>query len=492
MRKIKTIQEIIGTIPILQTRGATDKPIKSLCFDTRDVQDDALFVAQKGTQTDGHLFIEQAVSKGAVCIVAEQLPEKLQDNITYLQVKSSPCTLALLASNFYDNPSRKLKLIGITGTNGKTTTATLLWHLFSDLGFKTGLLSTIENKIGQTSISSTHTTADAIQINRLLSQMAEEGCSYCFMEVSSHAIVQQRICGLEFAGGVFTNLTHDHLDYHKTFKEYINAKKLFFDNLPKTAFALANTDDPNGKIMLQNTSAQRKTYSLYTADCDFKAKLNENTMEGINLSIDNQNVWFQLVGKFNAYNLLSIYATAVLLGMDKEEVLQKMSLLKSAKGRFTVIRDKDISLIIDYAHTPDALSNVLQTIQDVIVQDQEIITVVGCGGNRDKSKRPTMAKIACQLSSKVILTSDNPRGEDPKKILNDMLEGVPAKDEHKVFVIDDRKQAIKMALTMAKPKTIVLIAGKGHEKYQEINGVKYDFDDMEIAKTYLQNLNLNK
>jgi UDP-N-acetylmuramoyl-L-alanyl-D-glutamate--2,6-diaminopimelate ligase len=481
---MKTIKEIINDITILHIAGSIEKQIEAICFDTRNVKESSLFVAQKGTKVDGHNYIEQAIDKGAVCIVVEQLPEKLQEKITYLQVKSTPHTLALLSCNFYDNPSKRLKLIGITGTNGKTTTATLLYQLFTNFGFKTGLLSTIENKIGRLTVASTHTTPDAIQINQLLAQMVSEGCEYCFMEVSSHAIVQERITGLYFAIGVFTNITHDHLDYHKTFKEYLAAKKLFFDNLSKTALALVNIDDPNGKIILQNVHAQSKTYSLQTVHCDFKAKINENTLDGINLTVDNENIWFRLVGKFNAYNLLSIYATASLLGIDKEEILKKMSMLKSAEGRFSIFRNHDIIVIVDYAHTPDALLNVLNTIREITNGDQIITTIIGCGGDRDKTKRPEMAKIACQLSDKVIFSSDNPRNEDPASIIDDMMKGVQNDDN--VFVIIDRKQAIKIAIMTAKKGEIILIAGKGHEKYQEINGVKYNFDDIEITKKYLK------
>ena len=484
---MKTIEELTHNITIIRHVGTEHAPsLQGIAFDTRDIQPNYLFVAQKGTNTDGHNYINQAIENGATCIVAEHLPETLHENVTYLQVKSSANALALLACNFYENPSHKLKLIGVTGTNGKTTTVTLLYRLFTHLGYPCGLLSTVENKIGLTTIPSTHTTPDAVQINRLLSEMVSQGCQYCFMEVSSHAIVQQRIDGLHFTGGVFTNITHDHLDYHKTFKEYIAAKKLFFDNLPKTAFALSNMDDANGKVMLQNTEAQRKTYSLQTVNCDFKARMNENTLDGINLSIDKENVWFQLVGKFNAYNLLSIYAVAVLLGMEKKEVLQQMSLLEAAEGRFAVLRQKGMTVVVDYAHTPDALLNVLNTIREIRKNNQQIITVVGCGGNRDKTKRPEMAKIAYDLSDTVFFTSDNPRNENPDAILADMLKGIENEDDSKVFVISDRKQAIKLAIATAQKTDIVLIAGKGHEKYQEINGVKHHFDDVEEGKKYLR------
>jgi UDP-N-acetylmuramoyl-L-alanyl-D-glutamate--2,6-diaminopimelate ligase len=489
---MNTIKELTKNIPIFQTvHGKFNSKIAGIAFDTREVRKNYIFVAQKGTKTDGHNYIEQAIEKGATCIVAERLPEKLNENITYLEVKSSPFALSVLACNFYENPSQRLALIGVTGTNGKTTIATLLYRLFTNLGYKCGLLSTIENKIGETTIAATHTTPDAIQINQLLSEMVLQGCQYCFMEVSSHAIVQQRIAGLHFTGGIFTNITHDHLDYHKTFKEYIAAKKLFFDNLPKTAFALSNIDDTNGKVMLQNTVAERKKYSLQTVNCDFKAKINENTFDGINLSLDNENVWFKLVGKFNAYNLLSIYAAAVLLGMDKKEVLQAMSMLDAAEGRFSILRHNKITVIVDYAHTPDALQNVLNTICEIRKKEQKIITVVGCGGDRDKTKRPQMAKIACKLSDMIIFTSDNPRSEDPDAILADMTSGIA--DDVNIFINRDRKEAIKTAISSANSGDIILIAGKGHEKYQEINGIKHDFDDMKVAKYYLEKLtNKNK
>ena len=482
---MRVIKELIHNMSIIMIEGSVEKQIEGICFDAREVKDSCLFVAQKGTTADGHNFIGQAIENGATCIVVERMPESLEKGITYLQVESSPHALAILACNFYNNPSHNLKLIGITGTNGKTTTATLLYRLFTNLGFTCGLLSTVENKIGETTINATHTTPDAVHINQLLSQMLDNGCRYCFMEVSSHAIVQDRIGGLHFTGGIFTNITHDHLDYHKTFKDYIAAKKLFFDHLPKTAFALSNIDDSNGKVMLQNTQAKRKTYSLQTVDCDFKAKINENGLEGINLSIDNENVWFQLAGKFNAYNLLSIYAAAVLLDIDKKEALRVMSMLKPAEGRFSLLRETGKTVIIDYAHTPDALLNVLNTIVEIRKNNQKIITVIGCGGDRDKTKRPEMAKIAHKLSDMLILTSDNPRSEDPDAIIEDMLKGIADEEQQNVFINRDRRQAIKLAISTAKTEDIVLIAGKGHEKYQEINGVKSHFDDDEIAKEYL-------
>ena len=497
---MKTIEELIKDINIVRIVGATDKLIDKICFDTREVGSSSLFVAVKGTTTDGHLFINQAVERGGKCVVGEldfgDLGDKWNKedfgDVTYIQVRASGEALGILGRNFYDNPSGKIKLVGVTGTNGKTTIATLLYNLFTNLGFKCGLLSTIENKIGGNTLKSTHTTPDVIEINRLLSEMIVHGCEYCFMEVSSHAIVQNRIYGLNFVGGIFTNISHDHLDYHKTFKEYIQAKKMFFDNLPKTAFALTNIDDNNGKVMLQNTQAKRKTYSLQTVNCDFKAKINEISMEGINLNIDNENVWFRLTGRFNAYNLLAVYSGARLLLGEKgtnERILEEMSLLEAAQGRFSVINKNFKTVIIDYAHTPDAVENVLNTIHDIKKNNQKITTVIGCGGDRDKTKRPQMAKISQMLSDKVILTSDNPRSENPQDIISDMLQGVIFPDLPNMLVIEDRKQAIKTAIAMAGKGDIILIAGKGHEKYQEIKGVKYEFDDFKIAENYLNILN---
>ena len=480
---MKTIKELTKNISVVRWVETGHAPsLQGIAFDTREVQQDYLFVAQKGTNTDGHNYINQAIENGATCIVAERLPEVLHENITYLQVASSSQALGVLASNFYDNPSEQLQLVGVTGTNGKTTTVTLLHALFCDLGYKAGLLSTIENKINQKTVPATHTTPNAIKINQLLREMVDEGCQYCFMEVSSHAIVQQRIAGLHFAGAAFSNITHDHLDYHKTFKEYIAAKKLFFDNLPKTAFALTNIDDANGKVMLQNTQAQRKTYSLQNAACDFKAKLQECSLDGINMTVDGTDAWFRLIGKFNAYNLLCIYSIARLLGIEKAEALTRISKLEPAQGRFAAIENGGITVVIDYAHTPDALLNVLNTLNAICKKSQEIVCVFGCGGDRDKTKRPEMAAIACKLSRRVIITSDNPRTENPNEIIADIYKGVPKDAEHKVILIEDRRQAIKAAIATAKADSIVLIAGKGHENYQEINGIKHHFDDMEIAK----------
>ncbi|MDR1792678.1 MAG: UDP-N-acetylmuramoyl-L-alanyl-D-glutamate--2,6-diaminopimelate ligase [Bacteroidales bacterium] len=486
---MKNLKELLENISVKRLVGTDNREVSAIGFDTRNILPHSLFVAQKGTLTDGHQFIENAIEKGAEVIVCQQIPNNLKVNITYIEVADSADCLGKMASAFYGHPSQKLKLVGITGTNGKTTTVTLLHNLFTLMNCPSGLLSTIENKIGQTVLPSTHTTADAVKINELLSQMVEKGCQYCFMEVSSHAIVQQRIAGLTFAGGIFSNITPEHLDYHKTFKEYIAAKKKFFDNLPKEAFALVNIDDKNGKVMLQNTHAVKKTYSLYSLNCDFKAKIRQITLEGINLIIDNEDVWFRLTGEFNAYNLLAIYATAGLLGLPKDEILRKESMLLPAEGRFTTLLGENLTAIVDYAHTPDALENVLTTIEKLATQGQEIITVVGCGGDRDKSKRPLMAKIACLHSNRVILTSDNPRTENPDAILSEMESGIPPNYEDNVLIISHRRQAIKTALTTASKNSIVLIAGKGHEKYQEINGIKEPFDDVEEVCKYL---NINK
>lgn len=483
---MKTWQDIIKGININQLIGKIPQKVSAICFDTRQVIKNSVFVAQKGTKVDGHQFVNQAIDAGAICVVVEVIPENIRENVCYIQVENSSLVLAIMADNFYDHPSQKLRLVGITGTNGKTTTVTLLYRLFLSMGKKVGLLSTIENRINEEVIPSTHTTPDSVKINEMLAKMVDAGCEYCFMEVSSHAIVQNRISGLHFTGALFSNITHDHLDYHKTFAQYRDAKKLFFDNLPATAFALTNLDDANGIVMLQNTVAKKYTYSLNNAACDFKAKIIECNIEGTQLRIAGDDVWFRLVGKFNSYNLLAIYATSVLLGIDKHLVLLKMSLLEAAEGRFFTMRGKNVTVIVDYAHTPDALQNVLETINAVSKPEQEIITVVGCGGDRDKTKRPEMAKIACKLSNRVVLTSDNPRTEDPNEILADMEKGVSAAYEPTTLVIPDRKQAIKSAIVQAKNNSIVLIAGKGHEKYQDINGVKHHFDDVEEAQKYIK------
>ncbi len=482
---MKTLKDILFKTAIINIIGSTNREISSVCFDSRKVIQKSLFVAVKGTKVDGHKFIKQAIDNGADAIVCETLPENIKNEITYIKVKDSSYVLGYIASNFYDNPSYKLKLIGITGTNGKTTTVSLLYDLFHSLGYKPGLLSTIHNKINGEVLKTNHTTPDAVKINYLLGLMVDKGCTHCFMEVSSHAIVQNRIAGLKFTGAIFSNITHEHLDYHKTFEEYIKAKKKFFDNLPPDAFALSNIDDKNGKIMLQNTKASKYTYSLKST-ADFKGKIIENQLEGLKLNIDGKDVWCRLVGKFNAYNLLAVYAAAVLLKEDKSEILTIMSNLKTVEGRFDYIKnDKNITAIVDYAHTPDALKNVLNTILKLKNKKQKIITVFGAGGDRDKQKRPIMAKFACDKSDTVILTSDNPRTEDPNIIIEDMKKGIEKSHLKDVLIITNRKQAIKTAYAIAKPGDIILVAGKGHEKYQEINGVKYPFDDKEILREIL-------
>jgi len=472
------LKQLFSGIVIQHTIGNTNTNITTVVFDSRKVQKDCLFVALSGTQVDGHQFIEQAIQKGAIAVACKILPDEreLFKGIIFLQVEDTASALGLIARNFYDSPSSKLNLVGITGTNGKTTSVTLLYNLFTNLGYKVGLLSTVHNKIGDRTILATHTTPDALTINSLLQEMVAEGCEYVFMEVSSHAIHQNRIKGLHFRGGIFTNLSHDHLDYHKTFKSYIYAKKKFFDDLPKSAFALTNIDDKQGRVMVQNTKAHIATYSLKKL-ADYKAKILENRMEGLHLTINNQELFCRLVGVFNAYNLLAAYAAGHLLEAEPQNLLRLLSNLKAAEGRFdTIIQSGKIG-IVDYAHTPDALENVLDTIKKVAKKSQKIITVVGCGGDRDKTKRPIMAKVACNKSDMVILTSDNPRTEEPYSILKEMEKGVPEIAEHKVLVIEDRTQAIKTACKLANKEDIILVAGKGHEKYQEINGKKFPFDD---------------
>ncbi|MCL2413651.1 MAG: UDP-N-acetylmuramoyl-L-alanyl-D-glutamate--2,6-diaminopimelate ligase [Bacteroidales bacterium] len=476
---MKKLTYIIENLSVENIIGTTDSVVVELCFDSRKVKQGTCFFAISGMNVDGHSFIENAVEKGANSIVCETLPEKLSENVTYIQVKSSSYAMGICASNFYNNPSEKLKLVGITGTNGKTTTTTLLHELYTKLGYKAGLLSTIENKIGTKILPSELTTPDAIEVNKILSEMVDEGCSHAFMEVSSHSVVQHRIAGLRFTGAIFSNITHDHLDYHKTFDNYIKAKKKFFDDLPKTAFALTNTDDRNGSVMLQNTDAKKYTYALKSM-ADFRCKIIENSLTGLHLLIDKTDVYCRLVGTFNAYNFLAIYATAILLGENEQDVLAIMSNLQTAEGRFETIKSASgIIGIIDYAHTPDALENVLSTINDVRAGNETLITVVGCGGDRDKTKRPIIAKIACKMSDKAILTSDNPRTENPQTILDEMNKGVEPQEKSKVLTISDREEAIRTACMLARSGDIILVVGKGHEKYQEINGVRYDFDDKE-------------
>ena len=483
---MKTLKDILYKTAIISASGVMDKKIGTICFDSRLIKKDGLFVAVKGTKVDGHLFIDEVIQQGASVIVCEKLPLKKNKDVSYIQVKDSSSALGQIASNFYDNPSSELVLIGVTGTNGKTTIASLLHDLFSNLGYKSGLLSTIINKIHDKKINATHTTADAIQINSLLRQMINESCDYCFMEVSSHAISQNRITGLTFKGGIFTNLTHDHLDYHKSFAEYLKVKKSFFDNLPSEAFALSNIDDKNGKVMLQNTKAKKYTYSI-TSIADFKGMILENQFDGLQLRINNNDVWCRLTGIFNAYNLLAVYATAILSGKNTSEVLTAISELKSVKGRFEILRSRqNITAIVDYAHTPDALKNILDSISAIRTGNEQLITVIGAGGNRDKEKRPLMGKIAADKSNIVIITSDNPRFEEAEVIIQEIKNGVSPVHFKKVITNEKRDEAIKTACTMAKPGDIILVAGKGHETYQEIKGVKYPFDDMQILKQLLE------
>lgn len=477
---MKILKDILYKAGIINVAGTVDIGITDICFDSRLVKEGSLFVAVKGTQSDGHSFIPYVSAKGAVAIVCEVLPLDIYSGITYVQVQNSSSALAHIASNYFENPSEKLKLIGVTGTNGKTTTATLLFHLFRSLGYKCGLLSTIKNQINETVISATHTTPDPLQLNSLLSEMVSENCTHVFMEVSSHSVVQKRTDGLVFAGGVFTNITHDHLDYHKTFENYIKAKKEFFDNLSSHAFAIVNADDKNGMVMLQNTRASKYTYAMRSM-ADYRCKLIENDFSGLLINIDGQEVVCRLVGSFNAYNLTAAYATAILLGEQKIDILSALSVLGPVEGRFDFITSPGkITGIIDYAHTPDALKNVLSTIHDINGGLGRVITIVGCGGDRDKTKRPIMAKIACEMSDKVILTSDNPRSEDPVEIINQMEKGISISDKRKAISITDRKEAIKTAVSFAQPGDVILVAGKGHEKYQEIKGVRSPFDDKKI------------
>lgn len=476
----KVLRDIVYGISLQKVIGSTEVAVESLTLDSRNANAGTLFFAVSGTRFDGHDFIPKVIEQGCKAIIAEkEIP--VQEGVTLIVTGNSHKAAGIVAGNFYGEPSRQLKLVGITGTNGKTTTTTLLYNLFSGLGYKTGLLSTVVNKIGQEEIPSTHTTPDPIALNALLAKMVDENCEYCFMEVSSHAIHQYRIAGLEFAGGIFTNITHDHLDYHNTFREYLDVKKRFFDELPAAAFALTNVDDKNGRVMVQNTRAKVVTYALKTP-ADYKVKVLENQFSGLVLNINGREIWSRLIGDFNAYNLLTVYSTAVLLGEDEDEVLRVLSALESVEGRFQYfVSASGVTAIIDYAHTPDALENVLKTIANIRTKNETLYTIVGCGGDRDKAKRPEMAKIACEWSDKVILTSDNPRSEDPNQIIEEMSEGVPGHHFKKTLSVVDRKQAIKTAISMAEKGDIILIAGKGHEKYQEINGVKHDFDDRQIA-----------
>lgn len=482
------LKDILYKVTINAVVGSTSITVGKIEFDSRQIEVNDIFVAISGTITDGHNFIEKAIKDGATAIICEVLPDNLQDGVTYIEVVNSNQAMAYMAANFYGHPSENLKLVGVTGTNGKTTVSSLLYQLFKKAGYKVGLLSTVKIMVDNTTYKATHTTPDSLTINRYLKMMNDEGVEFCFMEVSSHGIHQSRTEGLKFEGGIFTNLSHDHLDYHDTFAEYRDVKKRFFDQLPKDAFALTNIDDKNGLVMFQNTAAKKYTYALKNY-ADYRAQILENEFSGLLLKLNDSELWTRLIGSFNAYNILAIYGTAELLGLDKVEILRLISELENVAGRFQYfISEGKITAIVDYAHTPDALKNVLQTINDIRTKNEELITVVGCGGNRDKTKRPKMAHIASALSSKVILTSDNPRNEVPETIIEEMEKGVEPQNFKKTLSITDRKQAIKTACQMAGPNDIILIAGKGHETYQEIKGERFDFDDYKIVQEYLKQL----
>jgi UDP-N-acetylmuramoyl-L-alanyl-D-glutamate--2,6-diaminopimelate ligase len=487
---MKLLQDILYQTRIKQVIGNTNVAVESIVFDSRQVTGFSLFVAIRGTRMDGHEYIAQATAQGAIAVVCEELPETLKEGITYVKVENAHASLGVMASNFYDNPSGDLKLVGITGTNGKTTCATMLYKLFRLLGKKVGLISTVENRIHNDVVPATHTTPDAVSLNGLLRQMADAGCTYVFMEVSSHALHQHRVSGITFAGGVYTNISHDHLDYHKTFDAYIGAKKMLFDMLPKDAFALVNLDDRQGPTMLQNCkAATQKTFALKSM-ADFKARVVENQFAGLHITIDGMDLYAKLVGRFNAYNLLTAYATAILLGREQMEVLTALSSVPPVAGRFEyVISPDNVTAIVDYAHTPDALQNVLKTIEDIRTRNEEVITVIGCGGDRDRTKRPEMARIACKYSNRVIFTSDNPRSEDPQSIIDEMKKGVEPIDYKKTNTIVNRAEAIRMACSIAKSGDILLIAGKGHEKYQEINGERFPFDDLAVINETFKTFN---
>ncbi len=488
------LSDLLYKVSLRLVSGSTSVEVKDIQIDSRKIKPGSVFVAVKGAAADGHQFIEKAIENGAAVIVYEDSVFVLSDSrrtpdsrLTYVQVENSAAAAAYMANNFFGRPSEKIKLVGVTGTNGKTTIATLLYKLFTRLGYKCGLLSTVENQIGDKVVPATHTTPDAISLNQLLSEMVEEGCTHVFMETSSHALHQHRVTGLQYAGGIFSNITHDHLDYHKTFDEYIRVKKAFFDSLPSSAFAISNADDKRGTVMLQNTNAKKYYYSLKTV-AEFKGKILDNSLSGLVMTVNDIEVHFRMIGEFNAYNLLAVYGAAVCLGEDKQEVLTALSVLTGAEGRFDYMlsaKDKVIA-IVDYAHTPDALLNVLATIKKLKKGFEQVITVVGCGGDRDRTKRPVMAEAACEHSDKAIFTSDNPRSEDPAQIIKDMEEGLSAAAKRKYISIVDRKEAIKTAISLAKPEDIILIAGKGHEKYQEIKGVRNHFDDKEVVKEFFE------
>ena len=476
---MKNVEELLSGITVVERKGAAVKEVSGVESDSRQVKPDYLFVAVRGASVDGHTFIPQAIAQGAKVVVCEEFPAELNGEVSYIKVDDSSIAFGLLASAWYGNPSRELTLVGVTGTNGKTTTATLLYEMFRSLGYKAGLLSTVCNYIDTVKVPATHTTPDPLHLHRLLREMVDAGCQYAFMEVSSHSAAQHRIAGLDFDGGIFTNLTRDHIDYHKTVEAYLKAKKSFFDGLPEGSFALTNIDDKSGLVMLQNTRAEKHTYSLRTI-ADFKARIIESRIDGMTLEINGKTVEVMFVGKFNAYNLLAVYGATCLLGQNPDEVLRKMSLLVPVAGRFqTLHSSRGYTVIVDYAHTPDALNNVLTSIREVLGNRGNIITVVGAGGNRDKGKRPMMAREAVNLSDRVILTSDNPRFENPNDILNDMLAGLDAEQRRKTLTQVDRREAIRTATQFANPGDVILVAGKGHEDYQEIEGVKHHFDDKE-------------
>lgn len=486
---MKQLKDILYKVHIEAVHGATDITISKIEFDSRKIELNDVFVAIRGTLSDGHDYIEKALSLGAIAVICEEFPSVIVNGVTYIKVKDSNEALAFLAANYYENPSENIRLVGVTGTNGKTTIASLLYQLFKKAGYKVGLLSTVKIMVDEQEFKATHTTPDSLTINKFLDLMVQEGCEFCFMEVSSHGVHQKRTEALRFEGGVFTNLSHDHLDYHNTFAEYRDVKKSFFDNLPKSAFAITNIDDKNGLVMLQNTKAKKLTYALKSY-ADYKAQILENQLSGLLLKINDNEVWVKLIGSFNAYNLLAIYGVAVELGIEKVEALRLLSELESVSGRFQfIVSDSKITAIVDYAHTPDALENVLKTIEDIRTKNEQLITVVGCGGDRDKTKRPIMAHIASSMSDKAIFTSDNPRTENPEMIIEEMEKGVEPQNFKKTVSILDRKQAIKTACQLANPNDIILIAGKGHETYQEVNGVRHDFDDLQIVTELLQQLN---
>ena len=486
---MKQLKDILYKVGIEAVHGATDITVSKIEFDSRKVELNDVFVAIRGTLSDGHDYIEKALSLGAIAVICEEFPSVIVNGVTYIKVKDSNEALAFLTANYYENPSENIRLVGVTGTNGKTTIASLLYQLFKKAGYKVGLLSTVKIMVDEQEFKATHTTPDSLTINKFLDLMVQEGCEFCFMEVSSHGVHQKRTEALRFEGGVFTNLSHDHLDYHNTFAEYRDVKKSFFDNLPKSAFAITNIDDKNGLVMLQNTKAKKLTYALKSY-ADYKAQILENQLTGLLLKINDNEVWVKLIGSFNAYNLLAIYGVAVELGIEKVEALRLLSELESVSGRFQfIVSDSKITAIVDYAHTPDALENVLKTIEDIRTKNEQLITVVGCGGDRDKTKRPIMANIASSMSDKAIFTSDNPRTENPETIIEEMERGVEPQNFKKTVSILDRKRAIKTACQLANPNDIILIAGKGHETYQEINGVRHDFDDLKIVTELLQQLN---